>query len=608
MPGFQAVTGYSTVRRKEAGFERSGVGARPANHRWWIDPSLAFGARFLNPVARDEGPPRQPFVRRTLLGVVCLLALLLPPPAWADRAGDLFKQARKAESEGNDVEAYLLYMAARAQDPTNRKLVFAAQGVKQRAAQTLAGVGQFDAALALDPANVYLRKYEQSIAAGKTLVASLTDLPEPRPLRAPVMLEPRDKTASFKVRGSIKSVYENVAEVFGLAVIFNSDYGGEKEIRFELDNADFDETLFALIDVTKTLLVPVSSKIFLIAEDTQANRKDLEPTAVVVLPIDNALNAEQAQQIQQAIQQILDIRRVHLDSARQQIVLRDTVARVRMAEALVRHLSNPVAEVLIEVDLITVVDSKEITAGILLPGSFPITNFSTILQNVPPTASIPLLGIGGGGTVFGVAIGTTQLIAKKLSSTARLMNSFSLRATSGLPADFLIGERFPIITAQFGAPRTADGTDPSTPGFRGNFPSFTFEDLGLVFNVTPYVHSANEISLELEVEVKQLTGRAVNGLPVLSNRSLQSYVRLQAGEMALVSGLALVEERDTGSGVTFLSEIPWLGRLFQRNFVQTRQNHLILAIRPRILRLPPGEISPTLTFRYGPEQRPLPAI
>lgn len=534
--------------------------------------------------------------------MVCLLALLAAPAAGADRADELFKKARKAESEGNDVEAYLLYMSARAQDPANRGLVFAAQGVRRRAAQTLAGVGRLDAALALDPTNVYLRKYEQSRAAEQLLVSSLSEMPIQRSLQPPIELQAKDHTASFKLRGSIKSVYEEVAKVFGLDVIFDSDYEGEEELRFELDHAIFSEVIFALSDVTKTFIVPVASKIFLVAEDTPAKRKDLEPTAAIVLPLSNAMNAEQAQQIQQAVQQTLDIRRIHLDSARQQIVLRDTVSRVRMAAELVRNLSTPAAEVLIEVSLFTVVNSKETTVGLSLPSSFPITNFSTVLNAIPPSPMMPLLGFGGGSTVFGVAIGSTRVIAKKLTSQARLMDSFSVRTTSGVPTDFLVGERFPIINARYSGPSTPGG------GFQEPFPSFTFEDLGLIFNVTPFVHSANEVSLELQAEVKQLTGRAVNDIPVMSNRSIQSYVRLRTGEMALISGLAIIEQRETGSGLTFLSEIPWLGRLFQRNFVQARQSHLILAIRPRLLRLPPGEVVPTLTFRYGPEQRPLPAI
>ena len=179
-----------------------------------------------------------------------------------------------------------------------------------------------------------------------------------------------------------------------------------------------------------------------------------------------------------------------------------------------------------------------------------------------------------------------------------------------MPVRFLVGERFPIINARFSAPISTDEIDDSINNgtFREPFPSFTFEDLGLTFEMTPQIHSAKEVSLEISIEVKQLTGAAVNDIPVLSNQQLQTSARLREGEVALISGLAVLERRRTKSGLAFLSRIPWFGNAFSRNFMETNQDHLIIAIRPRVVRLPAGEIEPSVTFRVGPEERPLPAI
>ena len=114
--------------------------------------------------------------------------------------------------------------------------------------------------------------------------------------------------------------------------------------------------------------------------------------------------------------------------------------------------------------------------------------------------------------------------------------------------------------------------------------------------------------MEINIEVKQLTGAAVNDIPVLSNQHLQTSTRLREGEAALISGLAVVEQRRNKSGLTFLSQIPWFGNVFSRNLLETNQDHLIIAIRPRVVRLPAGEIEPSVTLRVGPEERPLPAI
>ena len=68
-------------------------------------------------------------------------------------------------------------------------------------------------------------------------------------------------------------------------------------------------------------------------------------------------------------------------------------------------------------------------------------------------------------------------------------------------------------------------------------PTFNFEDLGLVLQFTPHVHGAGEVTLELDTELKALTGQSVDEIPVIANRKLQSVVRLRPGEWAVIAGL-----------------------------------------------------------------------
>ena len=539
---------------------------------------------------------------------MCLLLLVLLSTSYAADADSLFRQARKAEQAGDDVSAFLLYTQARAYDPGNRRLILAAEAVRRRAAQSLAGLGNLAAAQKLDPSEPYLpgSDQQQELDPFKAMVA------KPRPLKPPVKLRPKDKSASFRLRGTMREVYEQVAEAFGLAVSFDLDFESEDKVRFDLDDADFQETIYALVDVTGMIVIPVHAGLFLVAEDSKENRARLEPMSVAVIPITEPMTAQDADEIAKAVQQTLDIRRLFVDTVRQQVFVRDTVRNVQLAEALYTHLAHPRAEVVIEVELITMANSSQTTLGIQLPTTFPITNFSTVLWNIPPqyNGMPPLIGIGGGQTVFGIAVGSASLIAQQMKSSGRAFTGFSLRSSNGMPASFLVGERFPIINARFSAPISTDEIDDSINNgtFREPFPSFTFENLGLTFEMTPQVHSAKEVSLEINIEVKQLTGVAVNDIPVLSNQQLQTSTRLREGEVALISGLAVLERRRTKSGLAFLSQIPWFGNAFSRNFMETSQDHLIIAIRPRVVRLPAGEIEPSVTFRIGPEARPLPAI
>jgi general secretion pathway protein D len=144
----------------------------------------------------------------------------------------------------------------------------------------------------------------------------------------------------------------------------------------------------------------------------------------------------------------------------------------------------------------------------------------------------------------------------------------------------------------------SNGTSIYTPA-----PSFTFEDLGLSLKLTTVVHDMSEVSLDLEAEVKLLTGQSVNGVPVVSNRSLKSTVRLKTGEWAAVAGLLDTNEGRNISGLAGLSEIRFLGALVSTHEHDTSRDQVILLLRPRLLNVPPSEHVPH-AIAVGTDSRP----
>ena len=143
-----------------------------------------------------------------------------------------------------------------------------------------------------------------------------------------------------------------------------------------------------------------------------------------------------------------------------------------------------------------------------------------------------------------------------------------------------------------------NGTSLYTP-----VPSFSYEDLGLSLKLTPMVHDMSEVSLGIDAEVKLLTGQSVNGVPVVSNRSLKSTVRLKTGEWAAVAGLLDTNEGRNISGLAGLSQIRYLSPLVSTHEHDTSRDEVILLMRPRLLSVPPDEhISGEITL--GTETRP----
>jgi hypothetical protein len=542
---------------------------------------------------------------RTLL-VLTLAAAL----CWAGEAGRLFKQARKAEKAGNYPEAYFLYSQARALNPTRQQFLLGAENVRVRAEQTLeAAAARLDAVPSLGSASAYLLQSAKAPPPAFLKPIGRAETEEVRRLRPPIELQPQIRRTHFRLKGSIQEIYEKVAREFGLDVLFDSDYQGSQQIRFELTGADFQQAILALNDVADSFIVPVSPQLFLVAADNTQKRTELEPVIAVLQPLPDIVTPEELTELAQAVQQSLEMKRLQLDPARRQVFMRDTVTRVRLARAMFEHLAKPRAELVLDVELISLSDADQLRLGLGLPSAFPIENLTTIWNNQPSVAEgvTALLGIGGGKTVFGMAVGSASLVASRLSSESRIVSRFRLRATSGMPASLHVGERFPIINARFSPITVGDDVQDSIDDgtFIEPFPSFTFEELGLVLDITPQVHSAREVSLQLEAQFRVLTGSTANDIPIVANREFSSFARLQEGELAVIGGIALAQTFKTRTGVVGLSEIPFLGNLFKRHTRETLANDLIVLVRPHVVRLPPAEMAPTLTLLHGPEERPV---
>jgi Flp pilus assembly secretin CpaC len=150
------------------------------------------------------------------------------------------------------------------------------------------------------------------------------------------------------------------------------------------------------------------------------------------------------------------------------------------------------------------------------------------------------------------------------------------------------------------------GTSGSIPGYNAlaTIPAFQYQDLGFLLKVTPYIHSAKEISMEVDAEFQLITGQSVDGLPVISSRVLKSTVSLKLGEWAVVSGLVNPSDAHTIAGVAGLSRIPFLGALTSTHSKTKSTDDVILLLRPYLVTAP-ASASPTHTFRVGTETRPI---
>jgi type II/III secretion system protein/VCBS repeat protein len=167
-----------------------------------------------------------------------------------------------------------------------------------------------------------------------------------------------------------------------------------------------------------------------------------------------------------------------------------------------------------------------------------------------------------------------------------------------------------IVTADFDADNlpdvalTAQGSTPKqgevavvldTPGFatgatptQSPYPASEYLDLGVKIKATPKLHDNNEVTLQLEFEIRALSGTSVNGIPVISNRTLSQTVRVKEDEPTLIGGLLDVEQTRTITGLPGFAEIPGAaGYAFSQHSNSLQDTELLILVTPRKLRLPP---------------------
>ena len=269
---------------------------------------------------------------------------------------------------------------------------------------------------------------------------------------------------------------------------------------------------------------------------------------------------------------------------------------------------------------LAVVNQGENSVSILL-GSTTIDGTFTAAPNSPlPTAATPagvaiasfsngpspdiavtnkdqstlsaFLSLGGGAFQTGVELNTP-------ASPGALI--VSVLTNSGLPDVALVAQG--PTAGQGIVAIIQDSTDLAANGSgtgQTPYPGAEYMDLGLKIKATPSLHPNNEVTLQLEFEIRALAGGSVNGIPVISNRTLTQTVRVRDDQPTLIGGLADREETRAITGLPGFAEIPGIGYAFGGRTKTLTDTQLMILITPHRLRSPQRQ---TGTIFAGPNER-----
>ncbi|MEQ1886188.1 MAG: type II and III secretion system protein [Bryobacteraceae bacterium] len=526
-------------------------------------------------------------MRKCAYIVVFALVLATAMPG-ADTAADrAFKAAEQAVRAGDRFKALMLYAEA----------------------------------VQLDPANSLYSDRRLALQNTPTLVAEQVNAPDPaaaavdakankEPLTAadlreaiePPRLKPPEGKKSFSLRGDGRSVLEGAGTSIVLQMVFDAAYQPLPTVNLRAEDLSFGETIRLLERVTDSFFVPLDATSVLVVRDTPQNRTQYLPTMAAMALIPERLSVQEAQEILSAVQQIIEVRRISMDSGKRLVIFRDSVAKAMAARDLFQTLSRSRAQIAVDVEIVSISKTSSLSYGLRLPTSSAIVDFGKSvggIVNIPGNANgfTNLVGFGGGVLPLGIGIANSGVFGTLTKASGQTLLALQMVSADGQQASFHIGDRYPVVAATFSG-LTTDTNVSSTLA-----PQVNYVDLGVQMKMTPTVHMGGEVTLDVEASFKTLGVQAANGIPSIGSRQYQGKIRLKTGEWAVVAGLVSTSESETPTGPAGLSEIPVLGKLFTKQTKSLDTADVLIVLKPHLTAEPPWD-DPTHTIWTGTETRP----
>jgi general secretion pathway protein D len=567
---------------------------------------------------------------------VLFLAILLVSGLEArTRKGDkLLKEGQAAEARGDWDKALDLYEKAVDTDPGDigylvpmRKARFESGAAHVKAGEKLRSEGkleeavqEFQKALVADPASAIalqeVKRIQTMLAAPRTgarvedrgltpaelmrrqsqdRVDSMLGPPELKPMTAVIPVLKMNNQPP-------KVLYETVAKLAGVNVVFDSQYQAPaRNFNVDLSNATADQAFDYLATLTRTFWKAITPNTIFVAEDNVTKRRDYEDDVVKVFYVTNATTVQEFQEIATAIRTVAEIRRVFTYNAQRAMIVRDTVDKVALAEKLVHDLDKPKSEVVVDVmvmqvnsertrDLAATIASAG-TAGLNVPINFapPGTTTTPATGSTGSTGSTPTTT---GNTVtlaqlahlstsdFSTTLPGGLLQAMLSDSRTKVLNKPQVRASDGQKVTLKIGSRIPYATGSFQTNTAAALVSTQ----------FNYADVGVTIDMTPQVHSTDEVTLHLEVTVSSVQQYVnIGGIsqPVIQQSANVADIRLREGEVNILGGLSQSQDTNLVNGIPGLVNIPVLGStLFGSNHNDKIRAELMIALVPHIVRTP----------------------
>ncbi|MCK5002490.1 MAG: pilus (MSHA type) biogenesis protein MshL [Gammaproteobacteria bacterium] len=314
----------------------------------------------------------------------------------------------------------------------------------------------------------------------------------------------------------------------------------------------------------KTLIVNIGS---VIGDEVKASKAAIETSQNIIVNRETGLIGVRTTYRQhKQIQELLD--RV-IGSAQRQVMIEATIAEVKLSD----HYQAGIDWSMMRTDSLGNIDeiSQDLLGGNL--GSTPFFQISAT-----------------GTTSSGEQLGAT-LKALETFGDVKVLSSPRVMALNNQTAMLKVvdSEVYFLIDAEQGT--VVDGA--FIPGVITT--EINTVPVGFVMSVMPYVDENDVVTMHVRPTISRVIGKAVdpnpalaeqdivNEVPIIQVREIESVLKVNNGDTAVIGGLMQDTINKQQSGVPILSSIPFLGALFSYQDDEYVKSELVIFIRPVVV-------------------------
>jgi len=370
----------------------------------------------------------------------------------------------------------------------------------------------------------------------------------------------------------LQSVLEVLSQTSGINFIFDKDLNvSSVNTTIFAKNTTIKEALDLIIRTGGVNYKILNNNTFLIY-DNKDEKKNIYDELITRSFF---LNAASADKVQEMITKLYTPKSIFADEKQKLLVVRDKRGVIDSIEKLIKVVDTDTPEVLLDIEVLEVARDDLLNLGVDFPNSasLSLVNGSNILKSLTYEQ---LKNINKANFLLNLSDPLATINLRETSNNSNLLANPRIRIKSKETANFLIGDKVPVIT--------------TSTGESGRFlsESISYLDVGLKIDALPTVTPNNNIDIDIKLEVSNIVKevQSKNGLVAyqIGTRNASTKLQLRNGETQMLAGLIKEEKQQSANHLPGIGRIPFLGRLFSNTTDTKKKSEIVLLITPHLVK------------------------